>query len=51
MTHISQDQDVITLINVFSVAPDNQERLRSPNSNSRPTNLRRSLTRFAKASQ
>jgi len=27
MTYISQDQDVTTLINVFTVAPENQQRL------------------------
>ena len=27
MTRISQDQDVVTLINVFTVAPEDQQRL------------------------
>ena len=27
MTRISRDQDVVTLINVFTVAPENQQRL------------------------
>lgn len=27
MTRIAIDQDVVTLVNVFSVAPDNQEKL------------------------
>jgi hypothetical protein len=27
MTRISQDQDAVTLINVFTVAPEDQQRL------------------------